>query len=328
MLRIGIYILCMLSWSVIAQELPDNAADALTEYVKMREGNKHSSTKEFSRTEQFTMDDWCYAMQKKFPDAFETEYAWYLNGFYYSDSEEHILAAYEKAPKDKRVLKSLFGHYLTKGETSKAKNLVSDLAPYYSKNTLAYYKDASPKSGIIIASSLTDAIPFYILQFRGEIKESVKIICMEFLINDAYAAKYKGSLKTGDQQFFGNEQDYLRKAMNNGGAHLSATVSQAYLSGNEENCYLVGLSYQFKPADQLVSLESFWKKVATRNLANLSLTSSEKKLYTNYLPPLLTLYKLKKLKGEKDAILRNAIVVLGEKVGQTKTVNGILEEYD
>ncbi len=328
MLRIGIYILCMLSWSVIAQELPDNAADALKEYVNMREGYKHSSTKEFSRTEQFTMDDWCYAMQKKFPDAFETDYAWYLNGFYYSDSEEHILAAYKKAPKDERVLKSLFGHYLTKGETGKAKGVVSEIAGFYSKNTLAYYKDAAPQNGAILASSLTDAIPFYILQMRGEIKESVKIVCMEFLINKTYAAPFKPSLKTGDLEFFGNEKAYLRKAMNLGGAYLSTTVSQAYLSGNEENCYLVGLSYQFKPADQLQSLEMFWKKVAVRNLASLSLTSSEKKLYTNYLPPLLTLYKLKKLKGEKDATLRNAIVVLGEKVGQTKTVNGILAEYD
>lgn len=328
MLRIGIYILCMLSWSVIAQELPENAADALKEYVNLREGYKHSSTKEFSRTEQFTMDDWCYAMQKKFPDAFETEYAWYLNGFYYSDSEEHILAAYKKAPKDSRVIKSLFGHYLTKAEQAKAKNLVSEVAPLYSKNTLTYYKDASPSSGVIIASSLKDAIPFYILQFRGEINESVSIICMEFLINKTYANRYSSKLKTGELVFFGNEKEYLRKAMNLGGAQLSSTVSQAYLSGNEENCYLVGLSYKFKPADQLNSLESFWKKVATRNLASLNLTSSEKKLYTNYLPPLLTLYKLKKLKGEKDTTLRNAIVVLGEKVGQTKTVNAILEEYD
>lgn len=328
MLRIGIYILCMLSWSVIAQELPDNEKAALTEYVKMREGFKHSSTKEFSRTEQFTMDDWCYAMQKKFPDAFETDYAWYLNGFYYSDSEEHILDAYKKAPKDKRVIKSLFGHYLTQGDHGKAKSLASSVAAFYSKNTLAYYKDASPQSGMIIASSLKDAIPFYILQIRGEIKESLDIICLEFLINKTYSAKYAGQLKTGDIQFFGNEKDYLKKAMNLGGAQLSSTVSQAYLSGNEENCYLVGLSYQSKPADQLASLNAFWKKVATRNLAGLSLTSSEKKLYTNYLPPLLTLYKLKKLKGEKDTTLRNAIVVLGEKVGQTKTVNGILEEYD
>jgi hypothetical protein len=58
------------------------------------------------------------------------------------------------------------------------------------------------------------------------------------------------------------------------------------------------------------------------------LTYLEMKLYTNYLPPLLTLYHLQLLRGSKNEVLRKAILILAEKVAQTKKVTTILNDYE
>jgi hypothetical protein len=335
MLRSIFILLVLFAGATYAQNTQDNtsasssAATMLDEFINMRSDSKHSSTKQFSRTEQFAMDDWCYAMEKKYPDAYETSYAWFLNGHYYEDEEARIKDAFKKAPNDKRIVKAMFGYHLMKGEVSQAKAMSSKVGGYYSKNTLNYYKDVLPKSGYIIASSLEDAIPLYVLKLRDGLASNVTIVTMDFLINKDYLKRNATGLKAGTQNFFGDEKAYLKLVMNaNKNVHLSSTVSQSYLDGNTTNCFLTGLSYQANPASQIALLESFWAKIAKKSFSSLSLNSSERRLYTNYLPPLLSLYKLQLARGNGNDTLKNAILALGEKVQQTKNVKAVLNDYE
>jgi len=335
MLR-SILILLLFSAGVTnAQQTVDNssvsssAAAMLDGFIDMRAEYKHSSTKEFSRDEQLAMDDWCYAMEKKYPDAYETSYAWFVNGHYEDDGEEKIKDAYKKAPNDQRVVKAMFGYYVMKDEISSASSMLSKVSTYYSKNTLNYYRDVMPLQGVIITSSIEDAIPLYILQLRDRLGKETVIVNMDFLINKDYLQKQVSTLGAGSQSFYGNEKAYLKLVMNkNKQVHLSSTVSQNYLKGNAQNCFLTGLSYQANPASHVASLEKFWKQVALKNFSSLSLTSSEKRLYTNYLPPLLTLYKLQLARGGKNETLKKAIIALADKVQQTKNVRDILNTYE
>lgn len=311
---------------VFAQDLPETAQAALKAYIDMREGYKHSSTKQFSRDEQLTMDDWCYAMEKKFPSTAETEYAWYLNNHFYSDASDRIKKAYDLNPNDQQITRSLFGYYVMQNDLLNAKMLLSKLQ--FSKNELSYYKDALPQKGVFIVSSEKDAIPVFYLQLKQGIASSVKVVCMDYLISDNYRTKNMKSYSNGTTKFFGAEKAYLKALMNsNADVYLSATVSQGYLDGNESNTYLVGLSYQSNPSSQLDHLQAFWNKIAKKDWANLNLTSAQKRLYTNYLPPLLTLYKLKLARGTDDPVLKKGIVALADKLSQTKNVEMILKSY-
>lgn len=311
--------------AVFAQDIPEDPGSALDQYIKMREGYKRSNTKQFSRTEQFEMDDFCFAMQEKFPDAYETDFMWYLNGHFYEGRGDKIKSAYKKAPSDKRIVKALMGFYMMSGNKTSAKELVSTVSKYYSVNTLSYYEDVLPDKGILIVSSEIDALPLYVLQLAKGKGSQVQVVNMDYLINDAYRSSVSANLGTGSMEFFGSEASYIAKAMQANGVYVSSTVSQSYIPGE---AYLTGLYYQNKITNQKTTLESFWVKVSTKNFASMSLNSSEKRLYRNYLPPLLTLYKLKKNNGETDDTLKAAIVAIAKKVEQTKTVDNILKEYD
>jgi hypothetical protein len=329
MLRCLLVILLVGTGFSFAQEVPDKAEDALIAYVDLREDYKHSSTKQFSKTEQLALDDWCYAIQKKFPDSYESYFAWYLNDHFKDDAQEDLFKAYAKSSKEKEVVKAMFAHYMKVEDYTKAKSLLSAVSVYYSANTLAYYKDAIPASGGIFVSGNTDAIPCYINQLKAGTQEDVLVINMDFLINDTYRQRMSSYLSCSSILFFGNEVEYVKKAMNqNSKIHLSATVSQNYIGANEANVFNTGLTYQSQPASQIVELEAFWNRVAKKNFSNMSLTYLEMKLYTNYLPPLLTLYHLQLLRGSKNEVLRKAILILAEKVAQTKKVTTILNDYE
>lgn len=317
----------LFSQVTFAQELADNPAQCLTEYIKLREGYKRSDTKQFSRTEQFEMDDICYAMDKKFPNAWETQFMWYLNGHFIGDRGDRIKSAYNGAPDDKRVIQALFGYYLMTNNLEKQKELLPKVKTQFTTLVLEYYEEVMPPSGVIIVSSEQEAIPLRILQLGGKGK-TVTIVTMDHLINNDFKQRVSSKLGTGADKFFGSEADFIAKAMKQSNVYLSSTVSQNYLSKIGSTVYLTGLYYEGNVTDQKNSLEHFWLRAAGKNFASMKFGSKEKALYVNYLPPLLTLYKMKLAAGTKDAALKKAISVLAEKVEQTKTVNDILTDYD
>jgi len=329
MLRYIIVILSLWSFAGIANDLPDSPSEAYKQYVKMREGYKRSSTKQFSRTEQFEMDDYCFDMEEKFPTSFESKLMWHINDHYIGSDGTKLKAAYAIAPKNKDVLKAMLSFYIMTGNKAKQNEFAAKVAGFYSKNELAYYRDVFPSSGVIIASSEKDALPLYINQLVKGKGTTVTVVTMDYLINDLYRISMSSKLGTGSMKFFGSEKTFIKKAMlSSSSVYVSSTVSQSYLADNLNNSFLTGLYYQSGITKQESQLELFWKNVAAKNFASISLTRSEKRLYRNYLPPLLTLYKFKLNAGKQDNVLRKAIELIAEKVEQTKTVNEILIDYE
>jgi hypothetical protein len=329
MLRYFIVILSFWTFASLADGLPDSPSEAYKQYVKMREGYKRSNTKQFSRTEQFEMDDYCFDMEKKFPDSFESKLMWHINDHYSSSDGSKLKAAYALAPKNKDVLKAMLSYYIVTGNKAKQQEFAIKVAGHYSKNELSYYQDVLPKSGVIIASSEKDALPLYINQLVKGKGGAVTIVTMDYLINDVYRISMASKLGTGSMKFFGSEKAFIKKAMlSSSTVFVSSTVSQAYLADNLSNSFLTGLYYQSRISKQESQLELFWKNVAAKNFASISLTRGERRLYRNYLPPLLTLYKFKLNAGKQDKVLRKAITLIAEKVEQTKTVNEILIDYE
>lgn len=318
----------LLSGIAFGQDLPDKPADALKEYMSKREGYKRSSTKQFSRTEQYEMDDYCFAMEKKFPEAWQTDFMWYVNGHFWMDRGDKISNAFKKAPNEKMVVKAMFGYAVMTADYGKQKELASKVLGYYSSNTLSYYEDVFPTAGVVIVPSEKDALPMYALQLKKGKGNGVTVVNMDYLINDDYRKSMAGKLKTGDQKFFGEESAFISKALSGQKIHLSTTASQSYLGSKGNKTFVVGLTYETDIANQQDKLQKFWSCIATKNFASMSLSSSEKRLYTNYLPPLLTLYKIKLSQGKKDPAIRKAIVVLADKVGQSKTIEEILNSYE
>ena len=222
----------------------------------------------------------------------------------------------------------MFGYYIMTNEYGKQKEMASKIAGYYSTLTLDYYEEVLPASGVLIVSGQKETIPLYILKLKRGKGKGVTVVSMDYLINNDYRAGLSSKLGTGVDKFFGEEAEFIKKAMSGKNVYLSTTVSQNYLAEMTKNAFITGLVYQANVSDQKGMLEKFWVRCAGTNFSSMSLNRSEKRLYTNYLPPLMTLYKMKMSEGIKDEVLRKGILAIAEKVEQTKKVNDILTDYD
>ena len=301
-------------------------------YVNERNSALKSSTKKLEEEQQEELDGMVDEMKEIDEDSYEYNLTTYINSNYSNDKKANLLKAYALKPNAKEVQMEMFAMYTIEGNRSKQIEFAKKLKGRYSENKLNYYRDLLPKSntGFLVLSNKADAYPVYILQLLHEESSAVEIITMDFLKNDDYKLRVQKLTGIGMNQFLGNEKTFMSRLLStsNKEVSVSATVNQSYLSRVSEGMYLTGLSYQWQVRDQKAKLESFWSKLKSRDMSALKLSSSEKRLYSNYLPPLLTLYKLRKQNSESVSTLRSAIEVLAVKINKSDTVKSILKDYD
>jgi len=303
--------------------------DLLRSYLEKRQDLLHTGTKQFTADEQSELDRLETTLKENYPDAYSTHLVVWLNGNYNLEKKTSLFRAYELDPDAKEVVNEMFAYYIITGDVAKQKEFAGRIKSQYSTNTLNYYRDLLPLMGIVVTSNYADSYPLYILQLLHSEGSELLIVNMEFLRNESYKTRIQREAEIGTAAFVGNEDAWLTKLLSASTktVTISSTVNQAYLSMTE-SLYLTGLGYEYNPKDQRKKLDAFWNKVKTRDLASVQLTASEKKLYGNYLPALLTLYKLKLLNDEIDTLLKAGIEALATKVNKSETIDQILEDYE
>lgn len=303
-------------------------AELKKSYLDLRDDALSNGTKKISSENQTKLDGLVDQMAEKCATCYEYYLIYYINGNYDTERGDELLKAYELAPADKDVLIEMLGYYILNEDASKQKELLGKIQKYYTPAELAYYSDAMPsESSILFASTKEDMYGFLLARQTEGVGANVQVINLDFMKNDSYRKMVSSNSGVTDQTFIGNEKAYLKNVLTKSSKKIfiSATIHADYLSLVAEQTYLTGLFYQYGNIDQLKSLQVFWNKVKSKDLSHLSISSSsEKKLYANYLPPLLTLYMFQ----PSDAVLKSAIQGLAQKTGRTVEVNEIISEIE
>lgn len=200
----------------------------------------------------------------------------------------------------------------------------------YSTNEFLYYKlllEKTSSNAILITNSKNDFYPLKILQITQNIRKDVHVISLNFLDNKTYQTNFekKHNIKLGADK---NQYVVSICQQSKSKVFISNTVNQTKYKALNNDLYLIGLAMEYKSSNQESSLEKFWLKTKTINWKNHQFSSNDKKLFSNFLPPLLTYYQLKIHNKIKDEELRNNILKLAEKLDKTETVNKIIMDYD
>ena len=322
----------VLSFSGWTQGPSMSDEDLLNAYVEKRNSFGHSSTKQMSVDEQTQLDRLVRTLEENYPDSYAYHYVSWLNGNYDTGKSDDLLAAYKLRPDSKAIQKEMFAYYTIIGDGTKQKEFAGKIKKFYSSNVLDYYRDFLPASGFVVTSNEADSYPVYLLQLEYGEGAGITVINLELMQNADYKKRVQQQIGLGNYPFTGQERSYMNTLLTASkykNIVVSSTVNQAYLSEVAGSMYLTGLGYELSPRDQRQALEDFWVKVKRHDLSKISFANStEKKLYGNYLPPLLTLYKLKLVNGEDDTLLKSAIVMLAARVSKSETVKKILEDYE
>lgn len=306
--------------------------DLYGSYLEKKASSVQSSTKVISASNQAELDRLTGLLESDASASFEYHLVKYINGNYDLSLSKHLFEAAKLKPDDARLNRELFGYYAITGNVAKQKEWSTLIKGQFSTNTLAYYQQvfASKNGGFYVFSSDEDAYPALILQSLGRISNDIKIINLDFLQNETYRKKVQDEIGGINMKFLGNESAFIAALVNTrfANVYVSTTVSQSYLNKVENQLFITGLTYQLGTKNQRQVLDDFWK-ASQPFLSGINLSStSDKALYSNYLPPLLTLFKLKLVNNEQDDQLKGSILLLAKKVGKESVVNNIIKAYE
>jgi len=334
-MRASLFLLTVLLWVsyAFAQTSDSSLSELMDDYLSKREQYKSSSTKKISETKQAELDAILDKIKLKNSTSFEYHLITYINGNYNLDLKDHLLSAYSLNPENKHVQFEMLAYYVLTDNTTKKKEFIQKISKYYTGYELAYYKDALPtiSNAVLITSGQDDLFGFLIAQQTEKMSSDIKIINLDLLQNDTYRTTVSTLAGIKNTAFIGNESSYITTLVFGTSKEvlISCTVPQSYLSGLSDNLWVTGLNYQFGTVNQEKLLEEFWNNIKAKSSTAFSVTkSTEKKLYSNYLPPLLTLYKIKKNSKRDDVTLKNTIQNIAEKIGKKDVVDEILSNYE
>ena len=229
-------------------------------------------------------------------------------------------------------LKNELKNAIISGNIKEKHHLSEQLKSSYSKNELQYYRtqlSLIKNHSVLITNGLEDTYPLTILQETESISTKTIIVSLELLNHSDYLVLVFDKLKLSQNFDKTSKSIYLSRLLKaKQTVYISNTVNPNYYSNYKSQLFLEGLSLKYNSNTQLSELSKFWNKIQSQSIDKLNLTSSEKELYSNYLPPLLTLYKLKLLNKNQDKILRNGIILLAKLLNKDKTVTNILKQYE
>ena len=306
--------------------------DLKESFLEKKAAFRHTGTKTYTTDEEAQLDRIEELLMENAPNSFEFHLVKYMNGRFDFSLSSHLMEAERLQPDNPQLVPELFAYHYIKGNKSQSKELARKILRVVGQSTMDYYQEmvADPTVTIIILSGEQDALPALALQETGKLRSDVQLINLEFLINETYLKNVNGTYGLGMMKFLGNEKKYisalLQKAGNN--AAISTTVHQAYLSGSSSQIFITGLVYRYKIFNQISLLDQFWKRAQKQLKDRTFANRSERKLYRNYIPSLLTYYQLlEKGRPEKVQIKKTLENLTGE-IGQKKEVEEIIKAYD
>ncbi|HIP35635.1 MAG TPA: hypothetical protein EYG85_02145 [Crocinitomix sp.] len=233
------------------------------------------------------------------------------------------------------TIKNSFKTAIINQDISQQKKLSKKIITLYSTNTLFYYQlllNTTAKNAIIITNGIDDTYPLIALQQTKNINPYTKIISLSLLKNKTYLAYIQSefSIKLSEDETYNIKQFLKYKAQN---VYVSTTVNPKYYKSFSSTLFLNGLTLNKSSSQQINKLNNVWIKI--KNIIyKINLSDNEKLLYQNFLPPLLTLYKLNLENQQFDnSSLKKDILELANKVNNTQNnmkqkVKQILIRYD
>jgi len=229
-------------------------------------------------------------------------------------------------------IKALYKTAIIENDLGSQKTLSKQLKTEYSTNILNYYKkllEVVPSNSILVTNELEDTYPVLAIQNTESIEKNVKVVSLGLLKEEKYLTHIFKSLnlslefdKTGTSIYLSRILLSKRKVL------VSNTVNPDYYVNYSSQMFVVGLALEYQCQDQYNQLEQFWSLLQKKNKYKFNLSSQEKGIYSNYLPPLLTLYKLKLEGGVKDESLKLGIQYLGQLLDKSIQVKNIIKQYE
>jgi len=203
----------------------------------------------------------------------------------------------------------------------------------FTGNQERYYIDVLkrlPENAILITNNLEDTYGLLCLQLYRKYKTSVSVISLGLMNSSSkYASTILSKHKIDASFDKASPSIYLSRILKESKqkVFISLTVSPGIYVKYQKELFITGLSLEHKSTNHYQDLVGFNESIK-EVLSTVQHLTIEKKLYTNYLPPLFTLYKMKVERWGESKKIRYRILWIAKYLEIENGVKELLKTYE
>jgi hypothetical protein len=285
-------------WREFVKSNATNEQGWLNYYKALRYTNYTPQSRAINSTKQKQLDDVLAQMKVSVPGTFAYHYASYLNGNKSESSFEELLKAFQLRADESELWDDLLSYAVIYNKPSEATKFASLLANNHVYNTheVSYNRNvlnSIEQNGILVTHGNVDTYPALIMQQLNDYRKDVKVVCLEWLGNEAYAQQVS--------QWIGHDikgnaslKDILKSKRS---IYVALTVPPNVIESHASELYCTGLTLKHSsvPIDNLSALKNNWERLFEKQLID-----EQEQLNRNYLVPLVQLKEHYKQQGDTE----------------------------
>jgi len=212
-------------------------------------------------------------------------------------------------------------------------NSAKKLELKFTGNQERYYIDVLkrlPENAILITNNLEDTYGLLCLQLYSKYKTSVSVISLGLMKSSSkYASTILSKHNIGASFDKVSPSIYLSRILKESKqkVFISLTVNPDTYINYQKELFVTGLVLEYKSTNHYQDLVGFNESIK-EVLTTVQHLTVEKKLYTNYLPPLLTLYKMNIERWGESKKIRHRILWIAKYLEIENEVKELLKTYE
>lgn len=299
------------------------------EYKEIKQKNISNQYKKVNNSTQNKLNEIVTKIETNDANSYEFHYLKWENGNYDVNQFHHLETAYKLNPNNHELLDDFIAYYeLTENDLKKKEfcKKLNRLKPF-SKNLMNYNRNvlnSLEKNAILITYGKDDTYPIWVLQEVNGLRKDVLVLNYDLLQKEDYKQKTlsdKGISSNTSAKNFTQFISNLSK-QNNKPIYVGLTVPRSTISSNKNRLYLTGLAFKLSESkiNNVSLLKTNWEKKI--NIKNIENRTSFNAVESNYLLPLLTLYKTYVKEGQngKAKKVESLALSIAKNNGKLKTV--------
>jgi hypothetical protein len=285
-------------WREFVKRNASNEQGWLNYYKALRYTNYTPQSRSINSTKQKQLDDVLAQMGLSVPGTFAYYYASYLNGNKSESAYLELLKAYQLRADEQELWDDLLSYAIIYNKPSEATKFASLLSNHrvYNAHEVSYNRNvlnSIEQNGILITHGNVDTYPILIMQYLNDYRKDVKVVCLEWLGNEAYVnqvSKWIGY----DINPNASLTDILKS---NSNIYVALTVPPNMIESHASELYCTGLTlkHSIVPVDNLSALKNNWERLFEKQWID-----EREQLNRNYILPLVQLKEHYKQLGDAE----------------------------
>lgn len=309
-------------WKVRAEANPFDENAWLNYYKAERYKHYSANGSGISNDVQKRLNGILASMEKNLAGSFAFEYCSYLNGNKSNAAYVHLRSAYAKNPGATELIDDMLSDAIIRRDEAAIQQFTAALSHsgIYSASEVEYSKNvlnSIEKNAVLITNGNVDTYPILLIQRLQNFRTDVKVISLDFLNNETYAAQIAGEYAVSFNRSSLSKK--ISKLSSTVPVYISLTLPPDILNDLRQNLYCTGLAMKHSRTviENLPSLVYNWEYLFSK----LQLQSNDP-LNKNYILPLILLDEYYRTQGkisEADSVRQIAMQLSARYQMQQKT---------